>query len=217
MPPVQAQSQSSQVGLANENARAKRTDIRVGDTVQRAGTVTGYKEPCDGFTLSAALRYLPMRSFPLYLTNLDPIRTVQVCGFRQRLHPVPFDVAIPIAATETLLYQQRVPQGTILYGLQFVALDGEPTDYFFNILNPCTGNKLFSSPVRGSWGVPGNGAPAGFRTGLRPVLLDAPIQLVREGILQVEITNTLTTNSRCQLVLVCAEPCDAVLQAAGSY
>jgi hypothetical protein len=164
--------------------------------------------PADGFTMNAALRYLPYRSFPLFLGQLDELRQARE-KYRHKQYVVPFDLNIPIEAFGTLHYQQPIRPGTYIYGWQFAAIDGVITDYTVQVRDTCSGYKFFEAEGTLATALRPSG-PAGV-IDLYPVLIEPfevkPPPQRLTGLVDVWITNNASADQRCQFVLHCAEPC----------
>lgn len=161
----------------------------------------GMETPADGFSMNADLRYLPYRSFPLFLGQLDELRQCKD-EFRARYLTIPYQAGFAIPAYQTFDTGQRTSPGTIVWGLQFAALDGTPNDFRVQITDICSQSSFFSQAL-----VASALRPSGV-TDLYPVLIEP--RCVSGGSnsgLKVEITNLAATSQRCQLVLMCAEPC----------
>lgn len=163
--------------------------------------------PADGFSMNAALRYLPYRSFALYLGQLDELRCCRG-QYRNRDFVIPFDHSITIEEFGTLKYQQQVHPGTVMWGFNFSALNPEVSlsDFTIQIKDLCQTYQFFY----------GDGTDA---TALRPTaaadlfpVLCEPYVIEKApgatgGLLDVTIGNKTNAAQSCQLVIRCAEPC----------
>lgn len=169
--------------------------------------------PADGFSLNAALRYLPYRSFPLYLGQLDDLRCCRG-EYRNRDFVIPFDLEITIPAFGTLPYQQQMHPGTIIWGLTFAAIDGEASDFTVQIkdLNTMIGDRCIPYQFFYGDGTDANALrPNGPTTGadLYPVLIE-PYKVEDPGLINVLIGNKGSEAQRCQLCIRTAEPCSVM-------
>ena len=168
--------------------------------------------PADGFSMNAALKYLPYRYFPLALGQLDELR---VCAeeYRARWLVLPLDVTVPILAFDNFDSTQRVNNGSVLYGFNFVAVDGEVADFEVNISIICDQQQYFDQTVDATTLRPTPAAALG--TDLFPVLFE-PVCLWGNPYpqLKVVIANKADVDQRCQLLIHLAEPCQA--QGSGS-
>jgi hypothetical protein len=163
--------------------------------------------PADGFSMNAALRYLPYRSFSLYLGQLDELRCCRG-SYRNRDFVIPFDVEITIEAFGTLKYQQQMHPGTIIWGFNFSALDEEVSlsDFTVQIKDLCKTYQFFY----------GDGTDA---IALRPTVAANLFPVLCEpyvvekapgatgGLIDVTIGNKTNADQSCQLVIRTAEPC----------
>ena len=168
--------------------------------------------PADGFSMNAALRYLPYRSFTLYLGQLDELRCCKG-EYRGRDFVIPFDLDIAIPAFGTLKYQQQMHPGTVIWGFHFAAVDGEVGDFTVQVkdLNSMIGDRCI--PYQFFYGE-GTDATALRPTGLAgadlyPVLTE-PYQVEHPGLIDVTIGNKGAEEQRCQLVIRTAEPCSVM-------
>lgn len=158
-----------------------------------------FVEP-DGITVSAALRFLPERSYPIYYACLGEL-LARRCEFRARLLTIPHDVTVPIPGYGTSISTEEVQPGSVLWGWSFAAIDGDEEDFTLGLTDVCSAHSFFVAPVRGSLLRPDN------TTGLYPVIT-APFEFrSAEPQLKVEITNLAATDQRCQFLLYLAEPC----------
>lgn len=185
-------------GRGSRQPNNRNRQIGVGDIDQSC--LASYT-PADGFTLNANLRYLPYRSFPLFVGQLDEIRA-QANDYRMRVLTIPYNFNVPIGAYTEFTTIQSVTPGSVVYGLGFGVLDGEVTDFEVQIVDVCSNIPFFSEPI---------GAAALRPTGLTdtyPVLLE-PRCVAGDGQtgLEVYITNKAAVAQRCQLLIYMAEPC----------
>lgn len=159
----------------------------------------------DGFSMNAALRYLPYRFFPLALGQLDQIRE-NAAYYRARWLVAPVDVTVPIPAFGNLETTQRANNGSILYGFNFAAVDGNVSDFEINIREICNQESWFDQTVDATVIRPTPAAAAG--TDLFPVLFEPRI-LWGDPHPQLNITigNKASAAQRCQLLVMLAEPC----------
>lgn len=170
-------------------------------------TFTPGEMVADGFSMNAALRYLPYRYFPLALGQLDEIRA-RATQYRARWLVTPLDVRVPIPRNGSWDTTQRVNNGSILYGFNFAAVDGTVADYTVNIEELCSQQPWFDQRAEATSLRP---TPAGVAgTDLFPVLAE-PRLLVGDPYpqLKITITNKADANQRCQLLMHLAEPCEA--------
>lgn len=161
----------------------------------------------DGFSMNAALRYLPYKSFALYLGQLDELRSCRE-QYRGKTYVVPHDLNIAIEAFGTLRYQQPMRPGTVIYGWQFAAIDGTENDFTVKVRDTCAGYDFFDAEgTRATALRPLNTPPdLLFPVLIEPyVVLPPPKRLV--GMIDVYITNNNVAAQRCQLCIRCAEPC----------
>ena len=161
----------------------------------------------DGFTLNAALLYLPKRFFPSALAQLDPLRRAE--NYRPRWFCVPDDFNQPIAAYDTLQYQLQVVPGSYLIGMNWTVLDGENTDLYIQITDSCTEIPLGSDFQNGAAFRPSGAAQ------LWPRILAQPRLILEPGLVNVEIANAQSSSRQCQLLLHFAEPCQEVFDQTG--
>lgn len=161
----------------------------------------------DGFSMNAALRYLPYRYFPLALGQLDEIRQ-QTSNYRARWLVAPLDVTVAIPSFGSLDMTQRVNNGSILYGYNFAAVDGVVSDFEVNITEICNQEQQFDQTVDATCLRPTPAAAQG--TDLFPVLFE-PRELWGnpQPQLKIVITNKASSAQRCQLLIHLTEPCNA--------
>lgn len=153
----------------------------------------------DGFTLNAALLYLPKRFFPNALAQLDVLR--RAANYRPRWYCVPDDFNQPVAAYDTLQYQIQVVPGSYLWGMNWTVLDGELSDLYIQITDSCTEIPLGSDFQAGAAFRPSGASQ------LWPRILGQPRLILEPGLVNVEIANTQASSRQCQLLLHFAEPC----------
>jgi hypothetical protein len=170
-------------------------------------TFTPMEMPADGFTLNAALKYLPYRYFPLALGQLDEVR-LQADKYRARWLALPVDPRVAIPAFDNLDTTQRCNNGSILYGFNFAAIDGTTDDFEVNVAIMCDQQQYFDQTVDSTTLRPQGSAGQG--TNLYPTLFE-PVCLWGNPYpqLKVVIANKANTPQRCQLVIHLAEPCSA--------
>lgn len=162
--------------------------------------ITQHSE-ADGFTLNANLRYLPYRSFPLFLGNLDQIRQNKD-NYRFRVLTLPYNLIDPIPAYENFDGGQTVQTGTCVWGLSFAALDGSASDFEVQIYDTCSGVPFFSEPINAGFLRPTGG------TDLYPILIEPRLIVGNpRPSLRVNIANKASAGQRCQLAILCSEPC----------
>jgi hypothetical protein len=154
----------------------------------------------DGITMSAGLKFLPERSYPVYYACLGEVLNSR-CDYRARYVNLPHDADILIPAYGTSISTQEVQPGSWLWGWSFASLEDHPEDFTVQMTEVCSGHQFFVSPVRGTVMQP-NGT-----TGLYPVLVPPFKFRANEPQIKVEITNRSSTDQRCQLLLCLAEPC----------
>lgn len=158
--------------------------------------------PADGFSMNMNLRYLPERYFPLSLGLLDQIRQHRD-SFRMRILTLPYNLTAAIPAFENFDGAQNVLSGTCVWGFSFAALDGTESDFEIQVYDTCSGLAFFSQPVSGNMIRP-NGT-----TGLFPYIVEPRLVTGRpKPALQVNIANKASSAQRCQLAILCSEPCD---------
>lgn len=161
----------------------------------------------DGISMNAALRFLPERSFPAFFGHLDYIR----CNkdhYRARYVTLPFDASQPIEARDTNVTVQKLNVGSIVWGLNFDAVDGSLSDFEVQISDIHTSRKLWSQSVQAT------ALSADGSTDLYPVIIEPLYMRAPRGSdpkLKVEITNKASSDQRCQLLVLVAEPCSTQL------
>ena len=158
----------------------------------------------NGFNLQGSLRYLPYRSYPLYVAQLTELMKVKG-SYRARYICSPFGLD-PIPGPGNVDRNEHVNVGTIIYGFNFAAVDGNVSDFEVGITDACSNQSLFEgTPVATMFDSGGAGAV----TGLSPVLIEPRLVDSAGGHpkITIRIRNKVTTDQRCQLVIFCAEPC----------
>jgi len=117
--------------------------------------------------------------------------------WRPRIYPVPLQGGT-VAAQSDFLEQLFIRPGSVLYGLSFASLDGQPSsDLLFQVSFDYESKTLFSKPQLAS-----AYQPAGA---VRPVLLSEPKYLAGSAV-SVRVYNTASVARAYQLLLCCAEP-----------
>ncbi len=157
----------------------------------------------DGFSMNSSLRYLPYRSFPLALGQLDELRQARA-NYREKLLCFPFDVSVPIPARENFDAGQYVNPGSILWGFSFAALDGNASDFDVNITDICAEEGYFEETVEATTLRP---QAVGTATNLFPVLTEPRVLSGYPISIRVVIANKAAVDQRCQFVVHLAEPC----------
>lgn len=170
------------------------------------------KNIVDGFTLNAALLYLPNRFFPNALAQLDVLR--RAANYRARWHISPDDFNQPIAAYDTLQHQIHVNTGSYLWGWTFAiytpVANQRPVEVtaigniLVQITDSCSGIPFFSDFKTASDMRPNGNSQ------LWPVVLSQPRLILEPGLINIEIANAAATPAYCQLLLHFAEPCEQV-------
>lgn len=169
----------------------------------------------DGFTMNAALKYLPYRYFPLALGQLDELRK-RHGEYRARWITVPQDVNTVIGPFGEFTTTQRVNNGSVLFGFNFCVVGmGSVSDFEVVVGEICTETQWFDQSIDATGLRPTPAAAGG--TDLFPVIVEP--QVLRgspQPQLKVVITNKSSAARSCQLLLHLAEPCSAQGVDAGS-
>lgn len=164
----------------------------------------------DGFSMNADLRYLPYRSFSLYLGQLDELRGERT-KYRGKTYVVPHDLNIAIDPFGTLHYQQPIRPGTIMWGWGFAAIDGTVGQFTVQVRDTCSGYKFFDGEGTLATALRPLNIGAAGAANLFPVLMEPYVVLPPPrrltGLIDVYITNNASVAQRCQLCIRCAEPC----------
>lgn len=174
----------------------------------------------DGWLLNPSIKYLPYRSIPMMLGQLDPLRRAH--NYRNYTWIVPDDLTVAIPARGQLNRQIRVPANSYLWGATFWQfIQGEetlfqpvgPTEMSLQITDDATGCQFGSEFINAQSLWPSDGSGNSTAVGnSTPCLLTQPRLFVKSGLLSVEIANLDTADAFCQLALYFSEPCDKVLE-----
>jgi hypothetical protein len=149
---------------------------------------------------------------PLALASLDVLRRANT--YRPKMHLLPDDINMPIAAFETLEYQVRVVPGSYVWGLILNQYDPatwvnvNAADIWCQITDSCNGIKLFDDFISARSHSTLQNVATDARNAMLPHLLTHPRLVLEPGLLNVELANTATAARRCQLVIFTAEPCE---------
>lgn len=174
------------------------------------------KNIIDGWILNPTIRYLPYRSIPMLLGQMEPLRRAH--NYRDRIWVVPDDLDVTIEARGQFNREIRVPANSYLWAAQchqfitegeFAFIPIAPSDLALQITDEATGVDLcheFTSALM-FWP-----RPAPPKDTAAPVLLTQPRLFVKPGLLKVSIANTSASAVNAQLALYFLEPCDVALQ-----
>ena len=174
----------------------------------------------DGWSLNAAIRYLPYRPTAILLGQLEPLRRAH--NYRERIWVLPDDLTIAIPARGQYNRQIRVTPNSWLWGGTFYQFSDEDEEHLFNPVAPidlslqitddATGCQFGSEFILANALFPGGGvlspSPAADRNISSPCLLTQPRVFVKGGLLSIEIANLSALDVKCQLQLCFSEPCE---------
>ena len=177
------------------------------------------KNIIDGWALNTTIRYLPYRSVPMLLGQMEPFRRAH--NYREQIWAIPEDLLIPIPARGQLNRQIRVTPNSILWGATFYAFSGpggedepgflpiSPTGLSLQMTDDATGLQFGSEFINAYSLYPGITVPSPQDgQSVTPVLLTQPRMFIAPGLISVEIANINAVPAYCQLCLYCSEPCE---------
>ena len=156
----------------------------------------------DGFTYSASQLMLPNSYRASALAQMEVLRRAR--GYRTRWYIVPEDSDLPIPARSQIEYQVSVQAGSYVWGLSFTAPFNEVVDldsFYVQITDNCTETPFFSDYVRSQQLAPGSTG----NVRRAPVLI-TPRIIGEPAMLNVEVYNSLATETIVQLLILVAEP-----------
>ncbi len=162
----------------------------------------------DGFSLNVHLKYLPFRSYAMFLRLLDDYRREALLGLWQpRWYAAPIDATVAIAAGDTINPNIRMAKGAVIYGYSFAAVSPATAATFRVTVRDVCGNYDLISQYEIASGLRANFTAGTPSSGFGFVPLSAPYHVAGKGDVQVNIVNTDASNARqCQLVLLAFEP-----------
>lgn len=170
------------------------------------------KNIVDGWLLNPTILYLPYRTVPMMLGQLEPLRRAH--NMREYIWLMPEDLTVAIPARGQLNQQIRVPPNSYLWGGTFYKfVDGEagpfvpaaPTDLSLQFTDDATGCQYGSEFIAGTSLYPGGSKST-------PGLLMQPRLFIAPGLVSVEIANLADEDVFCQLALYFSEPCDKTVE-----
>ena len=168
----------------------------------------------DAFSYNTQLLYLPKRTFPNALAQLDILR--RAANYRARWFVVPDDIDQPIQPYDTLYYQIELAANSYLWGYSFASLsatnpDDEPAettaaDLLVQLVDSCTGVPLWQDFSNAA------GSHSDFTSRANPILLTQPRLILAPGLCNVEVSNRTANTINCQFLLHFAEPCRIITE-----
>jgi hypothetical protein len=182
-------------------------------------TPTGALNPFlipDGFAYNARLKYLAYRSFPMFLRMLDEYRQLAATSavWQPRWYPVPQAPGVLVPAGDQYYYQQRMAQGSIIWGYSFfcnptagvsihdmrVALMDDNNQY--ELTSGASNNKFVQANAYRP-----NFTGTGPGTGFSVVIASEPYRMFGSApLLDVTLVNTSNEDALAQLLIMVLEP-----------
>lgn len=176
----------------------------------------------DGWALNPSIRYLPYRSVPILLGQMEPLRRAH--NYRDRIWVVPDDLDVVIPARGQFNREIRVPANSYLWAAQcwqfilegpgFDFIPVAPADLSIQLTDQATGVDLASEFISALVFYPvivsASAEPRRYQSS--PALLTQPRLFVDPGLLKVSIANASASDVNCQLTLYFLEPCDLTLE-----
>jgi hypothetical protein len=164
----------------------------------------------DGFSYSLYRIYSPFWYEANALGQLEALR--KSGRYRSREYCVPEDPNELIQGYDSTEIQVKIVPGSFLFGWRYASYDSGQLG---------NGGQILVKMVEGGTGIPfsqefiyaGNmGSQIQFgpnRPG-QPILMTQPRLITAPGWISVEFANSSPDPSTCQLILMCAEPCEVV-------
>lgn len=156
----------------------------------------------DGFLLASRLRCnFTYRS--LAIENFDRLR--RSGAYRSKIWPVPRDSNILIPARDSFEYQVFVGAGAAIWGYALSGITGEQPDgtISWQVTDACTDEPIWNEVVTKLFNLNGTDP---YSSPVQQSLFSRIYVVGGQGLLNVQITNTFSTDQRAQLLLFGGQP-----------
>lgn len=169
----------------------------------------------DGFSYNVRLKYLPYRSFPMFLRLLDDYRRQAVVSpvWQPRWYPVPQTPGVQVEAGDQFYYEQRMAAGSVIWGYSFYVQEAEGVS-IGNIrvsLKDVGANVDITAGAADNKFVPAsyfrpNFTGTGPGNGFNVVLASEPYELRKDPRVAVTLVNLGAADATAQLLILVLEP-----------